>query len=420
MGLMLCIGHHATGQNLVIKNAKVISMATAPSPSLSNILIINGRIAFVGEILPHFDSHIQVVDAQGDYVLPGLSDMHVHLPELPDIDSMLANHIAAGVTQIRVMNSTADQASTVIGHVRSNCLIRPKIYYSHIVRKQTKLTEQQADSLMRDVIKNGLSFIKLYGLSDEPTFDALMSASKQHHVTICGHYPRYAQDGKWKYVPMEKVLKSGFKSIEHLAGYDMVDNDSLLEHYISITQQYGVYNCPTLDWDIMAYDLQYPDAYKQRLSYKILPEKWLTAWEQRYKASIEKAGGADKVLKDRDKYLPKFRRKQQVLQMLHKHHCPLILGGDAGNVFQADGFNLYDEMRNWAEAGLDNYSILQAATANAARFFDEQPEWGTVEAGKLANLVLLKKNPLDKIDHIATIYATVAEGKIYYKNQLVR
>ena len=123
---------------------------------------------------------------------------------------------------------------------------------------------------------------------------------------------------------------------------------------------------------------------------------------------------------ERDKNLPAYEKKKNILKMLYENGCHLLIGGDAGGSFQADGFNVYEEMMNWHNAGLDNYTIIKSATVTPALFFNEANKWGTIEKGKDADLIILDKNPLKDIKNITTVETTIIQGKIYKKAELLK
>jgi imidazolonepropionase-like amidohydrolase len=117
-----------------------------------------------------------------------------------------------------------------------------------------------------------------------------------------------------------------------------------------------------------------------------------------------------------DKSLLKTRKNldefNHVLKKLSDNKVALLLSPDE-SAFNAPGYALVEEMKLYKKAGLSNYDILQIATINAATFFGEQNEWGSIAKGKKANLVLLDKNPLDNIEHVKAVAATILCGRIY-------
>ena len=91
--------------------------------------------------------------------------------------------------------------------------------------------------------------------------------------------------------------------------------------------------------------------------------------------------------------------RQQLLRALHEAGVSLLLGSDAPQVFNVPGFSLEHEMNAMKEAGLSNAVILQSGTANPAKFFGQEAEFGTIKKGASADLLLLNGNPLEDLSH---------------------
>ena len=400
--------HH----DLIIKDVNILSMKDSNLVLKKSILIQKGKIVRIDDFKKlHPAKGVQVIAAAGKFLMPGLAEMHSHFPAEGSIDTLLLENVAAGVTHIRIMNSGTSQVGIRERLKKSPDVISPKLHYSQLIRKDIRYSVSQFDSLMMDMKKNGISFIKLLSVADEEIFDNLMKAANKNKITVCGHFPRA--------VSLEKVLNSGYKSIEHLAGYDGASDETQLEKMISLTNDKAVYNCPTLDWDLFSMNLQYPDDYKKRLTYVGSPKHYRDKWEREYAADIEKTG-KDKVIARKEAGLAIFARKQQLLKKLSDKGCLLLVGSDAGNSFQMNGFNMHEEMWNWSLAGIDNFKILQSATVTPSMFFNEGDSWGTVEVGKSADLIILSKNPMTDIRYIQSVETTIIEGKVYQKEALLR
>lgn len=407
--------------DLLIRDINLIPMTGHKVIKKQCVLIRDGKIRQIGSFTAIKDKEgATVIDGKGKYLMPGLADMHVHLPEPAKTDTMLLMQVAAGVTHMRITNSRNLQQQELRKKLAADPeLISPHLVYSHLIGKLPKATAAQLDSLMLALKQDDIRLIKVFSVSSEAAFDQLMLVARQYGITVYGHFPQYAEGEKMISLPLEKVLGSGFSSIEHLGGYEELEKEDALQQAVQQTKRHKVYNCPTLDWDLMAFDQLYPDAYKQRITYSLLPKKYIRNWEAKYAADVEKAGGRDKVMADRDRYRPTLQRKQKVLKLLADAGCPLLLGGDATGNFQAAGFNLYEEMHNWSRAGLDNYTILKSATVTPAAFFNESAQWGTIETGKAADLIILDKNPLEDIKNIATVRSTIINGHVYHKQELI-
>lgn len=408
-------------QEIIVKNVNLITMTSNAVTKNKNVFLKDGKIAAIGRLKDFPKSKQQtIIDGKGKYLMPGLADMHVHLPEDKDLTALLKMNVAAGVTHIRVMNSVSPQIEIKKKLESELFTISPKIHFSHLIKRDTKYSEKQFDSLIISLKKENIDFIKVMNLFNEETYDNLMRSAKNHKMTVCGHYPRYLQFGNVVALKMEKVLKDNFKSIEHLGGYNTLQNDQELKQTIGLIKAQGIYNCPTMDWKVVASDLIFPNEFKDRLTYKILPKTIIEKWEAKYKDYIEKAGGSEKLMAAKTEKLISFQKDQDLLKMLYQNDCLLLLGSDSGNTFQADGFNVYEEMINWSTIGIDNYTILKSATVNAASFFDQQANWGTIEVGKNGDVILLDRNPLENIANISSVTTTIVNGKIYEKAELLQ
>jgi imidazolonepropionase-like amidohydrolase len=403
-------------QNLIIKDVNLVSVENKNIEKTS-IVIQNGIIVTIADYSSIKkmvkDLPTKIINAKGKYCIPGLADMHVHLPNRSKMDSFINFNLAAGITQIRVMNYADDfvEAKDQVSKIQ----IAPNMHFGYIIKRETKLNDLNIDSLILDYKNRGFSFIKLFSLSDENTFDMLMKAANKNGIIVCGHYPKYSQFGKFKMIDFQKVAESGFRSIEHLAGYNMNIEESLKEQII-FTKRNNVFNCPTIDWDVIAYKTLSIDEYKLRMAYQLLPKRITENWK--IESHFDNLDSIKKltIIENRKK----IDQKIELLKKLDQHECPLILGSDGGGVFQPDGFNMYEEMMHWEKAGISPRSILKACTINAAKFFNEEDKWGSIQIGKEGSLVLLTKNPLLKIENMSTIFSTIHKGKIYIKKELIK
>ncbi len=411
---------NAYSKSFLIKDVNIIPMNENKLLKKKSVLIIDGKIVQIAKYKKiKKPQDAEIISGKNKYLMPGLADMHVHLPTLNQTDTFLLWNLAAGITHIRVMNSNFPQ-SELMNKLNSHPeTLSPKIHYSRLIKRNEIYSETSADSLMLAVKENKFDFIKLYSLSNESTFDNIMHAANKYGITVCGHYPTFALNGKPTEVNMEKVVKSGFRSIEHLAGYTNIKDNDSLDYFIKLSQKQGMYNCPTLDWDIMSYDLMYPTQYKDRITYKKLHHSIIDNWKKQYAAEIVKAGGGQKIVEVANSYQHTFKHKQEILRKMYEQKCMLLIGSDASNLFQCAGFNIYEEMMNWKDVGIDNFTILQAATINTARFFNEESKWGTIEEGKQADVIILSKNPLADIKNIYSVNMTIIGNRLLKNKELL-
>jgi len=120
----------------------------------------------------------------------------------------------------------------------------------------------------------------------------------------------------------------------------------------------------------------------------------------------------------RQKY---FASNLQMVRAQHRAGVPFLAGTDtAPGVYIMPGFSLHDELANFVEAGFTPMESLQTATSNPAKFLGMESSYGSVEAGKIADLVLLAANPLQDIHNTQKITAVIATGRLYDRAALDR
>jgi hypothetical protein len=404
-----------TFPDVIIKDVNIIPVTKDTILVKKSIAILNGKISDINDFEKlKKNSKTKILNGTNKFLLPGLTEMHIHLPNPQKLDTFLTTMVAAGVTHVRVMYSDEpilEQRKSI-----ESKIIKPRVYYPYLLTKNTVASsEKQVDSLFNKIKEGKYDFVKLYSMQhrkdfNDIVFDRIMTSANKSKVIVCGHYPNK--------IKLTKVLSSGFKSIEHLAGYSNLNGDEL-EQAIKLTKQYNVYNCPTLDWDVMGYDLSFPDDYNKRLVMFNAPQHYINKWNKDLEG-IVKQNGSEKILKDKQEYMPTFEKKMRILKRLNETNNLLILGGESENLFQLEGFNMHEEMVIWSNAGIANFDILKASIFNPAIFFNEDKTRGTVEVGKEANLIMLDENPLLDIKNIKTINSTIINGNIFYKSDLLK
>ncbi len=404
-----------TFPDLIIKDVNVIPMTYDTVFMKKSVSIYKGKILEIGDFVTiKKNSKTKIINSHNKYLLPGLTEMHIHLPEPEMLDTFITTMVAAGVTHVRVMFSPAPVLNQK--KVIASLSLQPKIYYPYLLTINTNArNEEQWDSLFTKIVADKYDFVKLYSIQhrkdfSDTIFDRMMVAANKYNVIVCGHYPAK--------VRLTKVLISGFKSIEHLAGYTELPDDKL-DLALDVTKEYSVYNCPTLDWDVMAYDLPFPDKYKERMVLYNAPLKYINSWNAQLEAAIKK-NGSEKILIDKGAYMPTYNKKLKILKRLSETGNLLLLGGESGNLFQLPGFNMFEEMLHWSEAGIKTFDILKAVTYNPAKFFNESDLRGSIEPGKEASLILLDENPLFDIKNMRSVHATIIKGTIFYKTDLLK
>src|SRR5699024_3092653 len=110
--------------------------------------------------------------------------------------------------------------------------------------------------------------------------------------------------------------------------------------------------------------------------------------------------------------------RRDMVKALHEEGAGLLLGSDAPQIFNVPGFSVHHELRYIVEADLTPYEALRTGTVNPARYLDEPESRGTIEEGKVADLVLLEANPLEDISHSDSIAGVMYQGNWLSKEEI--
>ncbi len=428
---------------LVLKNVTVVDVRTGMLQPDQTVIIEGNHITFVGPTKAvKFSGRAQLVDGRNLFVIPGLWDMHVHLvlgdwfPDAQEISLPLL--VANGVIGVRDMGSELGIVQGWRNEIESGRLIGPRIRTSGPMLDGPKprfpssiaiATPEDGRRAVADLKRRGADFIKLQSLIPREGVFAIAEESKKQEITFEGHVPDS--------VRASEMSEAGMKSFEHLIGifegsspaeddflkgnktegrflatYDSARARSLA--LILATNQ--TWQCPTLVWERGGNLIDASD-FSKDARVKYVPGSWRTKTWKRFTEEITQGYGTDDLATRR-----KFIEKElEVVGMLHKAGVPFVAGTDTpAGVHIFPGFSLHEELQRFVAAGFTPVEALQTATLNPARFFGMEDQLGSVEKGKLADLVLLKANPLDDIANTQKIAAVIVNGSYFSSKDLER
>lgn len=390
------------------------------------VIIRDGRIAQIGSAAQvKIPDGAERIDGKGKFLMPGLIDMHVHLglgagDATDPAGQLMAILLASGVTTVRGMIGNPAHIA-LRERVAKGEVLGPVIYAASppLLGNNTP-TPEAGEQAVVNFKKAGYDLIKVHeGLSPE-TYEAVVKKAKEVDILIAGHVTAS--------VGLDRALKARQSTIEHLDGYvrALVPDNSpvkppptgqfvlgpVLDHadesrmaaLSRTTRDAGVFNTPTLA------------LFKMVLSYD-KPED-LLKWEEMQYVSAnmrdnfakQKAGTANipATQKERQKYLD---LRNKLVRELHKGGAKLLIGSDSPQLFFVPGFATHREIQHFVDAGLSPYAALEAATRNAAECLKKLDEFGTVEIGKRADLLLLDANPLQTVANLAKRAGVMTRGR---------
>jgi imidazolonepropionase-like amidohydrolase len=413
----------------------------------SMVVINSNRITFVSRsaAVP-LAKNTRVIDGRGQFLIPGLWDMHVHsafgdwFPGGRDI--ILPLFVANGVTGVRDMGGDIP----VLFGWRKEIAVG-KIVGPHIIISGPMLDALLPDGKLRfpssiavttphiavaavDALKaQGVDFIKVQSVISH---DAYLAAAAEAHkvgLPIVGHVPDK--------VRIAETIAAGQKSIEHLMGSFegcSTEEDKFIagqgdlklllttqekqrcDALIRRLAESQVWQAPTLAWQRGGTFLDQRDLKHDPLD-KYVPAYWRDVTWKRFTDEMMPALLHD-PLELRQKY---FAANLQMVRAMHRAGVPFLAGTDtAPGVYIMPGFSLHDELANFVEAGFTPMESLQTATSGPAKFLGMENNYGSVEAGKIADLVLLSANPLNDIHNTTKITAVIANGRLFDRAALDR
>ena len=375
-----------------------------------SVLIENGVIQKIGENIQI--PNATIIDGTGKFLMPGLTDMHVHLfDKHPLKNTWMILLLINGVTSVRDMCGEPGKLS-IKEKISKNEILGPNLYQSGPIIDGVKdnvglfsfaTTPVQGREIVLNQKKSGYDFIKVYdGLSKE-VYSAIADEAQKQGMLVDGHLPDK--------ITLEDAIKSQHNTIEHLTGYfewkDRQVSVEALENNIALTANSTLWNCPTLYNHFMNWSGK---EAAEMMSYSdqsgLLPKDLSGMWKKRL-GNISK-----EVMGMVDKYGPgNMDAWKKIVLSLYHANAKLIAGTDAGNLpFLIPGYSLHEELKILNEIGIPIYEVLKMTTINASLAMKKDSEFGTVEVGKRADLLLLNANPLDTIDNLQNKSGVIVRG----------
>jgi imidazolonepropionase-like amidohydrolase len=387
------------------------------------VVVRDGRIAEIG---PAATTKVPAdalrVDGRGKFLMPGLAEMHGHLPHPnlgdPIAKAFLTLFVANGVTTVRGMygfpNHTALRES-----VRKGEALGPRLFVaSPALSGQSVANPEAAQRLVREHKQAGYDLLKVHEGLSKASYAAVVATANEVGLRFAGHVPND--------VGLEGALAARQSSVEHLDGYvealeaddspiknaDAKTRDEKLLEYLderkiptlaARTRDAGVWNAPTMALWRTFFSSETVDSLRQRPELKYVPPQMVTQWSQQRAGQLQNRDdpkGLDRVLTLRDR----------TLKGLADAGAKLLLASDAPQLFSVPGFSLHREMEAMASAGLTPYQVLEAGTRNAAEYLGILGEAGTVEVGKRADLILVDANPLADVRNVARRSGVMIDG----------
>ncbi|WP_276485113.1 amidohydrolase family protein [Paraflavitalea pollutisoli] len=411
-------------QEIVIRNVTIIPMDKEQVLPNQTVVVKDGKISLVGDARTiRYSANATVIDGTGKFLLPGLTEMHAHVPPIDDIAPMkkvVLLFALKGVTTIRGM----------LGHPRhlelrsklqSGEIIGPRLYTSGpSINGQTAADPATAARMVREQQAAGYDFLKLHpGLTLE-NFNIIVKTAREVKIPFAGHVSYGV--GVWR------AIEAGYASIDHMDGFveglvPGIENISEKEvglFGVFIAKKADTTKLPRLTkalrekrvWVVPTQSLaerwispaQTPEALGREPEMVYMQPNTLTGWINA-KKSLQK--DPRYVAAEVEQYVA---LRRQLIKACQQQGVGLLLGSDAPQIFDVPGFSLHHELSFMVKAGLTPYEALRTGTVNPARFFQDNNA-GVIKPGARADLLLLNSNPLQRIEASQDIAGVVLAGR---------
>ena len=423
LSLLLFVASGATADTTAFLNINVVPMSEETVIAQQTVIVSDGIIAAIGNVeqVP-VPEGARVVDGTDRFLIPGLAEMHAHVPPAnsPDLERDFTLFVANGVTTVRGMLGHPSHLDLRQG-LQEGARFGPRLVTSGpSLNGRSVSGAADGERQVREQHASGYDFIKIHPGLERKEFTAITAAAEELGMPVAGHVPAA--------VGLERALASGMASIDHLDGYmaalmpprydasggyggffdvllaDDVDRSRIGE-LAAATAAAGTWIVPTETLVEQLVNEVPASELRNRPEMRFVPtatvDRWTAAKErQRQERGFSKETAAQAI---------DIRRS--LIRALHGAGAGILLGSDAPQVFNVPGFSLHRELELMVAAGLTPYEALEAGTANVARFLGLNT--GIIEAGREADLVVLDSNPLADISSTRRIHGVMLRGDWY-------
>jgi imidazolonepropionase-like amidohydrolase len=420
---------NSNNRPIAIKNVNVVTMVDEKILEGQTVVIEDGKIAAMGRNVK-LKANTLEIDGRGKWLMPGLAEMHAHVPPVDDLNPMkdvLMLFAANGITTIRGM----------LGHPRhlelrtmlqKGEIIGPRFFTTGPSFNGMSVTSPAAGAEMVKRQKNqGYDFLKLHPGLSRQKFDSIATTAKQIGIPFAGHVSFGV--GVWH------AIESGYSSIDHLDGFIeglvpgierkteqdaglfgmFVSQDadtSRIPELMMALKRNNVWVVPTQAlaerWFSPDFDA---DDFKNDPQSRYMKPEVVDQW------IISKKNLVSNPQYDPERIRRFIELRRKLIKACQDNGVGLLLGCDAPQVFNVPGISTHQELVYLVKSGLTPFQAIRTGTVNVATYLD-LPEVGVIRPGAVADVVLVGGNPLANIEATQDIEGVMLNGTWLSKEYL--
>lgn len=415
---------------LVFQSVNVIPMDQERVLSNQDVVVSLGKIVAIGETgKVEYNTNATVIDGRGKFLIPGLAEMHAHVPPEDNIEPMkevLSLFLANGVTTIRGM----------LGHpkhlelrekINSGEILGPHFYTTGpSFNGNTVKSAEEGEQRVRNQKAAGYDYLKLHpGLTPE-TFGAIAQTAHEVGIPFVGHVSFT--------VGIQRAIDAGYSSIDHLDGFV----EALVPNIEKIGEEgnglFGIFSSINADTSRIPEIIQgLSEKEIWMVPTQSLAERWMSpdgadvfmnAPEMKYMKMETRENwrkAKESLLADKrynkNQVIDFIKLRRKLIYECQQNGVGLLLGSDAPQIFNVPGFSVHHELKYMVDAGLTPFEALQSGTVNVADYLGKDNS-GVIKVGVVSDLVLLNANPLENITNTRMIESVLLGEKYLPKDSL--
>lgn len=412
-----------------IRNVRIFDPVAMKLGPLSSVVVYGDRIATIAPERPGAPAPDgeTVIDGQGGTLMPGLHDMHSH----STLSSNLF-YLAAGVTATRDQGNDNEELLAMVRGLESGRLAGPRIVRNGFLEGRSQYSARNgfvADSLdqalesVRWYADHGYWQVKIYNSFNPDWVAPVAAEAKRLGMGVSGHVPAFSSP--------DRVIRDGYDDIAHInqlmlgwildpkedtrtplrltgmaRGKDLDLDSPRVQATVALMKARGT----ALDTTAMILERLMLSRSGQVQEGDAPYIDHVPIGYQRYR---KRSFVTITSPQDDADYQAGFGKVLEVLKMLDDAGVQLLPGTDDGT-----GFSVHRELEVYVKAGIPAAKALRLATYDAERYFGREGQLGTIERGKLADLILVEGDPTRDISAIRKVRMTMVGGVAYYPAEI--
>jgi hypothetical protein len=414
---------------ILISDVNIVNVRNGEILENQQMVIDSGKIKGISESIENAESYQTKIDGSGKFILPGLAEMHAHIPSSPTSTERTADvlflYLSNGITTIRGMLGHPSHLE-LREKAKNGEIASPRIFTSSPSLNGNSVTSnEEAISKVTAYQKEGYDFLKIHPGIQLEVFNQIVSTSNEVGIPFAGHVPVD--------VGIRHALESKYASIDHVDGFleglvpetanvkpnqngffgynfTSLADTTRIDELVQMAKENKVWIVPTQSLFTRWFAPTNGEELLAQPEMQYMTKETLNEWRTRK----EQSTGPDTGF-DANQWNQFDAIRRQLIKKLQDGGHGMLLGSDAPQLFNVPGFSIHHEIDAMEDAGLTPLEILQSGTINPAVYFGMDNQFGEIKEGLDADLFIVDANPLENLDALQQILGVMRKGKWYSK-----